>query len=313
MKANLFCSDGKTVTLSELTAWEFVRTDGDSADSFFLQAPLQADYGASLPRALRLTAWEGSRIVFCGLVDEVGLQAGPSGLLATVTGRGLAARLMDNQTVGAQFYTVGLEDILSRYVTPYGITAIRRDANVRRLSLFSVPTGTSCWQALCGFCLHAAGIRPRFLADGTLALQASPDQKSHEMTEKSGILQAEWRLCRYGVRSQQQVHDLTYGVVRTAENAAFTAMGGWSCGVATRSGPYLKATERTAQQRLDASARELFTAQVTLPGSFLAEPCDQVTLRLPDWGMTGTYSVYEVRSQRSAAGDRCTLILGQEA
>lgn len=156
MKAIFFCTGGQSLTLTELIQWEILRTDGSSADSFSLQVPLLPEYGTSLPTAVRVTMQEDAQVVFCGLVDEVVLQAGTSGLLAVVTGRGLAARLMDNQTVGTQFYSVGVEDILSRYVLPYGITAIRRDANIRRLSLFSVPTGISCWQALCGFCLHAS-------------------------------------------------------------------------------------------------------------------------------------------------------------
>lgn len=307
MRAVFRTADGKTAALSQLTQWELLRTDGSSADSFRLQAALEPQTAQSIARAAEAELWDGDTLRLRALVDEVELQAGPEGHTLLATGRGMAARLMDNEVAGTQFYSVGLPDILARYVTPYGVS-VRQQGSLGRLSLFSVPTGATCWQALCGFCLHAGDVRPRFAADGTLLLGVPGAARSLQQK----VLAAARRVCRYGVRSQQQVYDLTYGGVRTAENAGFLALGGRSCGVATRSGPYLRATERTAAQRLRQTARLLETAEVTLSGGFAAEPCDRVRLALPQWGLEGDYFVYEVRTRCDAAGLRCTLTLGKE-
>lgn len=312
MTGSLFCADGKTLHLPELTQWEILRTDGDGADAFRLQVPLQSGAVEPLRRAVRLTLREASTIRFSGLVDEVECTVDAEGMVASVIGRGLAARLLDNEVDGAEFRSVGIEDILARYCTPYGIVAVDRDAAMPRLQLFAVPTGCSCHQALWGFCRHAAGIRPRFLADGTLQLRAVPDRARHAIGPDSAVLRAEWRLCRYGVRTKQTVHDLTGRVSRTADNPALLALGGRSEGVATRSGPYCKATEQTAAQRIRAGNRTLQTLELTLPGSFLAEPRDAVAVTLPQWGMEGDYFVQQVRSCCGPAGLRCTLTLGTE-
>lgn len=311
MTGSLFCSNGQTFSLPELREWDILRTDGEGADAFALCFPLQPEHAEILRQAVRLTLREGRSILFCGLVDEVECTVGPSGLQAVVIGRGLAARLLDNEVDGAEFYSVGIEDILARYCAPYGILAVDRDT-MPRLSLFAVPTGCSCHQAVWGFCRHAAGIRPRFLANGTLQLRADPPRAHRTIDGQSGVLQASWRLCRYGVRTKQTVHDLTYRVSRTAENPTLIALGGRSEGVATRSGPYCKATELTAAQRICAANRELQTLELTLPGSFLAEPRDRVTVTLPQWGIEGDFYVQQVRSQSNLAGLSCTLNLGTE-
>lgn len=312
MTGSLFCADGRTFTLPALREWDVSRTDGASADAFALQFPLQAEDVGTLRKAIRLTLREDREIRFSGLVDEVECTIGPEGWRAVVIGRGLAARLLDNEVSGAEFYSVGIEDILARYCAPYGIIAVDRDAALPRLSLFAVPTGCSCHQAVWGFCRHAANIRPRFLANGTLQIRKDPARTHHTIDHRSGVLQAQWRLCRYGVRTKQTVHDLTYGVARTAENPALIALGGRSEGVATRSGPYCKATEQTAAQRIAAGARGLETLEITLPGSFLAEPRDRITAVLPQWGIEGDFFVQQVRSRSDLAGLRCTLTLGTE-
>ena len=161
---------GEQTLLPALLQWNIKRTDGEPCDSFSVQFLCGKTTKELLEQATEFRATEKGRVVFTGIVDDFELRLGKEGAIAELTGRGMAARLMDMQTPAAEYVSAQLEDILNAYVRPCGITKIQAD-EMPPVRNFVVQTGATCYQALAGFCRHSAEIFPRFLADGTLVLR----------------------------------------------------------------------------------------------------------------------------------------------
>ena len=162
--------DGRRLTLPALLQWSVRLTDGDPCDSFSVRFLYEAELSEALRKAVLFEAEELGRTAFTGVVDDYEIRMDKKGLLVEMTGRGLAALLLDNQVRAAEYVRAQLEDILSTYVRPYGIVNIRAAA-MPPVERFVVETGYTCWQVLAGFCRHSAEIFPRFLPDGTLELR----------------------------------------------------------------------------------------------------------------------------------------------
>lgn len=292
-------------TLPVLTEWEIQRTDGDPCGSFSVTFAAGAGTEAALKDAAFFQATYEGRVVFSGIVDEYTLSLGADGLLATVVGRDLAGLLLDNECRAAEFQMAHLEDILSRYVRPLGIGKIRAD-QLGPVSGFAVQTADTCWQVLSGWCRHSGEVRPFFLADGTLCLQKAPETGYFPLSPANGILSAELRRQRYGVVSRQTVLDYTHKTVETVTNPDFDGV----CDhVVIREGKTLKATWRTAAQRVADSRRDQVVATVTVAGAFMAEPLDRVGLNLPELEVVGNFTVSAVETKLDGQGLRTVLTL----
>ena len=293
MRAMFRDAGGEAVSLPELTAWRLIHTDGHGADSFSVTFPTQPSLLPRLARSAGFRACEGSETVFFGVTDEVEA-VWAEGFTTTLCGRGLAARLMDNQADGAQYFHLDLDTVLSRYVRPFGIDRIRVEGGPWRAQMLAVSPGTSCMRVLQGFCLHAGAPQPRFTPDGTLYI--GPGGGTHRLGE-ADILSARWRLCRYGVITEQYVRDLSSGVTRAAKDERLRAYDVSSVRYATRSGPFTNVTERSAQQRINEARRELLTLELTLPGTCAAQCCDAVEVSLPELRAAGKFTITEICRQ----------------
>ena len=299
------CTGART-QLPALFQWSVKRTDGEPCDSFSVQFLCRKTTKALLEQATEFQAYEKGKLVFTGIVDDFELRLGKEGALAELTGRGMAARLMDMQTPAAEYVNAHLEDILNAYVRPCGITKIDAD-KMGKVSNFVVQTGATCYQALAGFCRHAAEIYPRFLADGTLVLRR--EQAGKEIRLGGDFLQAQYVRNRYGVAARQVLINTRDGSMEQARYEAFEALGGTSVRYAGRTGDKIRASFRTAKQRLDDAKRDERLLYVTYPGSFLAEPLDKVTVLADALGLRGTFTVQEAQSVCDETGTTCTLIL----
>lgn len=299
-------SAGARKQLPALLQWSVKRTDGDPCDSFSVQFVCTPETRALLEQATEFQAYVGARVVFTGIVDDFELRMDCGGVLAELTGRGMAARLMDMQTPAAEYVSAQLEDILAAYVRPCGITKIDAEA-MGAVQNFVVQTGGTCYQALAGFCRHSAEIYPRFLADGTLVLRKEKAGKSIRLA--GGILEAQYVRNRYGVAAEQVLINTRNGSFETASYPEFRALGGTRVQYAGRTGDKIRASFRTARQRLDDTKRDERLLTLTLGGSFLAEPLDRVTLALEALGLDGTWTVQEAQSSCDETGETCRLIL----
>lgn len=289
MKGELLLRSGKSVSMPEFISYRLIHTDGHSADSFEVTFPTKVSLLPELRLSREFRCTEDGVIRFRGVIDEAEAVYADA-FTTTLCGRGLAAKLMDNQADGAEFYTLDLETVLARYVRPYGITSIMQHGGPWRMRMAAVGTGCSCFRVLEGFCLHAGAPQPRFLPDGTLCI--SSQASTHALGE-ADVLSAGWRLCRYGVISRQKVIDLTMKTARIAENPRISMLDVSASKVATRSGQFTHLIERTAQQRLEESMRELDTLVVTVAGAYPAQPCDIVNVTLPRIQAFGDYIVTE--------------------
>ena len=297
---------GEVAQLPALLQWSVKRTDFEPCDSFSVQFLCRKTTRKLLEQATEFRGYEAGKIVFTGVIDDFELRLGKEGALAEITGRGMAARLMDMQTPAAEYVSAQLEDILGNYVRSCGITKIEADT-MPAVSNFVVQTGATCYQALCGFCRHSAEIFPRFLADGTLVLKRQTPGR--QLALSNALLQAQYVRNRYGVAAKQVLINTRDGSCEQAQYEAFAALGGTRVQYAGRTGDKIRAGFRTAQQRLDDTKRDERLLYVTYVGSFLAEPLDRVQVPIGALGIQETLTVQEVQSVCDETGATCTLLL----
>ena len=103
---------GKVTQLPALLQWSVKRTDFEPCDSFSVQFLCRKTTRKLLEEATEFRGYEAGKLVFTGVIDDFELRLGKEGALAEITGRGMAARLMDMQTPAAEYVSAQLEDIL---------------------------------------------------------------------------------------------------------------------------------------------------------------------------------------------------------
>ena len=111
MQGVLTCWDGRR-------RWKFQYGCGTPCDSFQLTCLWEPGEADVLAEAVGFTASQDGETVFTGVVDECERGWDSSGGTLTVAGRGMAARLLDNEALGADYQVATLEDILRDHVAP---------------------------------------------------------------------------------------------------------------------------------------------------------------------------------------------------
>ena len=125
MRGELLCWDGRRIRLPDAVEWRFQYGCGTPCDSFQLTCLWEPDNGNDLAEAVSFTAEENGERLFTGVVDECERGWDTAGGTLTVAGRGMAARLLDNEALGADYQVATVEDILRDHVAPYGIETVR--------------------------------------------------------------------------------------------------------------------------------------------------------------------------------------------
>lgn len=307
MTAILTTAGGEKWQMPALLEWEFLRTDGSSCDSArftFLYEPKRVEV---LKKATRFQLTEDSKTVLCGVVDEFTASVGPGGRLVTVTGRGMAALLMDNELRAAEYALLQKEDALNRFARDFGVV-VGPSGSFPAVRNFAVGTGLTAWKALCGFCRHSKNARPRFTADGTL-LPDGGTAGQWELTANSAFRSFTLRQYRYGVISRQLMLSARSGLQEDRENAAFKALGGSAVKVGMKQDKYTPAGWRNAAQCIEDSMEEAVLLTVTMAGRQEAEPGDRVAVYWSEQGVTGTYTLRSRRECYDGRERTCTLEL----
>lgn len=161
MKGYLTTCDGAQFELPTLLKWEFSYTGSVPCDSFTLRCAYEPAMAETLQRAVRFTAREDGTVEFAGVVDECGVTCDEKGLQLEVSGRGMAALLLDNEAESVSYQWATMEEILKNHVTPYGIVCTGYDA-VTAAARYRVANGSSQWKALNDFAALHGGIAPYF-------------------------------------------------------------------------------------------------------------------------------------------------------
>ena len=292
--------DGNRVDLPQAVRWEFSYGTGLPCDSFFVRCLWESGQERTLSAACRFyAAWEGVR-VFTGVVDEFSCVCGREGLYLEVSGRGMAALLLDNEAMPADYETATAEDILRDHVTPYGITAAEI-APVSATSVYTVASGTSQWKALENFCRTYGGFAPRFRRDGLLvAAPERDDGRRIVIGADSPVLSCILREDHYGVLTEVLVIDKTRNVSYSVKNQDMIDRGGQCRRVVYTPGQSTWAAMRyTGEYQIRRSREEEVTIELELAGCFPAFPGDVVRLRLETLGIDGEYRVAEAENTAS--------------
>lgn len=307
MTGYLTLHGGEVILLPEILQWRFVYTDGDPCDSFSVCFCHEAALTERLRTAVGFRAVYGGKTVFTGVVDDYEVSLGEKGLLTELTGRGMAAVLLDNQVQAAEYQSAQIQDILNAYVRPYGIAEIEADA-MGAVRKFVVETGYSCWQVLAGFCRHSENIFPRFKTDGTLVLRKN-DSGAQMRLSREECVEAKILKSRYGRSSKQILVNTRTGAQSVSVDEEFAAEGGNCVKIHGVTGEKIRAAWRNAAQRVEDAARDKTLLEVKTVGAFCAWPLDKITVSIEEMGISGEYTVQTAESCCDTRGMLCTLRL----
>lgn len=303
--------DGRVFTLPALLSCTLEYTAGVPCDSFALRCLWDRGLEGGLADLVGFTAWEDGQRVFQGVVDECECRFGDSGSTLTVSGRGMAALLLDNEAQAADYQTATAADILRDHVEPYGIQ-VAGGYRLPPVEGFSVASGSSEWQVLYDFARYHGGVAPRFDRQGRLVLSPWQDGERLVIDDKTAVTELVCREKRYGVLSEILVRDKTRQQAERMVNRTFAEQGGRCRRVLTmpgRSG--YQAMRYRGEFQLQRSQAERSRLELTVPQRFFAWPGDLVRLDRTGLGCNGIYRVLEAAVELDGQGGRTRLVLGE--
>lgn len=218
-------AQGVTTVLPTPVSWCFQYTSGVPCDSFRLRCIWDGDNQVKPEEWAMFQALKDGEVRFTGVVDECEILLGPEGAFFEVSGRGMAARLLDNEALSQDYELATPADILRDHVEPYGIRT-EGGAALGPVSRFSVAAGSSEWAVLYEFARYHNGICPRFDREGRLILSPWADTREIALDDAVPVERLSCRVRRYGVLSQVVVRDRYQNRTETVDNPAFQSLGG---------------------------------------------------------------------------------------
>lgn len=290
MECWLSCYDGRRLSLPQAFRWTFRYGLGAPCDSFFVQCLWGETAAPELGDATRFYAQKGAQRVFSGVVDEYETRWDSRGARLDIHGRGMAALLLDNEAVGADYQLATVEDIVQNHVKPYGVETVQGE-KLPSVPGYSVKTGSSEWAVVYEFARYHGGVLPRFDREGRLRLDGGASGR-RVLDETAPITWAALGERRYGVLSQVLVRDRTGRGEQKVINQNFTRQGGMSRKVLTlpRKSGY-EAKRYSGQYQLDRSAEGTKTLTLRLASPWAAWPGERVELRVERPRLSGTWLV----------------------
>ena len=302
---------GGELALPTAVSWKFCYGTDTPCDSFFVRCLWKRGQERMLSAACRFFAqWEEER-VFTGVVDEFAVICGRDGLYLELSGRGMAALLLDNEAMPAEYQRCTRADIVAGHVAPYGLEAAGGEG-LPAVSGFSVASGESEWSVVRRYACYYGGVTPRFDRQGRLVLDPPGDGRELPIREQDGVTGWEYREERHGVLSQVAVRRRTTWGTQWVSDPAFLAQGGRARRVVTVPNTMGTAAMRyTADYQLRAARRERVRMRLTAAGAFLAWPGELVRVELKDFGANGRYRVAQAEVCCGSGGLSTTLVLGE--
>ncbi len=302
---------GGELELPTAVSWKFCYGTDTPCDSFFLRCLWERGQEKALSAACRFFAeWEGER-VFTGVVDEYAVLCGKDGLYLELSGRGMAALLLDNEVLPAEYQRATRADIVARHVSPYGVEAVGGEG-LPAVAGFSVASGESEWSVVRRFACYYGGVVPRFDRMGRLVLDPPRDGREVLVGDADPVTGWEYREERHGVLSQVAVRRRTARGTQWVSKPGFLAQGGCARRIVTVPNTTGSAAMRyTADYQLRAARRERVRMRLTVAGGFLAWPGDLVSVGLKGCGANGRYRAAQTEVACGAGGLTTTLVLGE--
>lgn len=263
--------DGTRLKLPKATRWKLCYGTGLPCDSFEVRCLWDGDPDARMSAAALFYAEQDGERLFTGVVDEYAFVCG-NGTWLELSGRSMAARLLDNEAMPAQYQKLTCADLLERHVKPYGVETVG-GGQLPAVSGFSVTSGVSEWSVVENYAQYYGGVIPRFDRLGRLVLEPHKDTEPLELGDGAPITRWELREQRYGVLSSVAVRRRTDWGVQWVEDRDFIAQGGCARRVISVPNETGTAAMRySADYQLRASRSERLRLTVTLSGAFFIEP-----------------------------------------
>ena len=306
----LTCWDGTKYALPTFLNWTFQYTAGVPCDSFLVTCLWEAGLEGVLSDATEFTALENGETVFQGVVDEWETRWEERGGTLVLSGRGMAARLLDNEAQAADYVVATSEDILRDHVFPYGVE-VGDGASLPAVSGFSVKSGSSEWQVLYDFARYYGGVSPRFDRRGRLLLTPWGDGAETLVDGETPVTRFVFREKRYGVLSEILVRDRTRMATERVENTGFAQRGGRCRRVMDMPGrTAYQAMRYSGDFQLRRSESGWVRCELTVPRLYFAWPGELVRLARYGFGKNGVYRVLESTVAAGAGGGETRLVLG---
>ena len=310
MTGTLYTADHRMFQLPPLLSWRVTHTGTVPCDSFSVTFVYQKEMAEVLALAAGFAAAEKGETMLRAIVDEYTVDLDENGLTATVSGRGYAARLLDNESRPVTYQQATLEEILRNHAEPYGLTC-KGAPGIRAGTVYTVAAGSSQWKAVESFCRAYGGFSPRFSREGELLAGPEKPGRTLSIGEGDPVLSCTLREDHYGVLTEALVIDKTQNQAFSVKNQEMLDKGGQCRRVLYTPGQSTWAAMRyTGEYQIQRSREEAWTAEVTLPGSFLAFPGDRAAVSLGRMGLSGTFRVAEAENRfDSRNGARAVLTL----
>ncbi len=302
---------GGQMELPTAVSWRFCYGTDTPCDSFFLRCLWERGQEKLLSAACRFCAeWEKER-VFTGVVDEFAVICGRDGLYLELSGRGMAALLLDNEAMPAEYQRCTRADIVTDHVAPYGVEAVG-GGQLPAVAGFTVTSGESEWSVVRRYACYYGGVVPRFDRQGRLMLDGHRGGQVLRIRDADAVTGWEYREERHGVLSQVAVRRRTTQGTQWVSDPRFAAEGGRARRVITVPNTTGTAAMRyTADYQLRAARRGRVRMKITLAGAFLAWPGELAEVELRDFGANGQYRVAQTQAFCGSEGLATTLVLGE--
>ena len=310
MKGWLITADGTRWALPEMVEWELDYGCATPCDSFRVVCLWSGGQEQVLGHAFRFEAREGQETVFVGVVDECRVEWNQAGSRLEITGRGLAALLLDNEAESADYHVATVQDILNRHVLPYGIE-VAQQKQLPAVHGFSVSAGSSEWSVLYQFARFYAGVTPRFDRNGRLVLGGWEDGVRTVIDDTSPVTGMVASNRRYGVLSEVWVRDRgKSAAVEKVVDEEFSADGGSCRRLFTMPEKSNYQTMRyQGKYQLERSRERKEQLEIELAIPFAAWPGDLVRVERTGWGHNGLWRVARAEVGMGAGGYRTRLEL----
>ena len=111
MTGRIFTSTHQTYDLPPLLSWSVVHTGTVPCDSYTVTCLYSKEMAPILPLAAGFIGFEDGQLVARGIVDDFSVDLDGGGTTVTITGRGAAARLLDNESRPVTYQDATLEEM----------------------------------------------------------------------------------------------------------------------------------------------------------------------------------------------------------
>ena len=149
MTGRIFTADHHVYDLPPLLSWNVRHTGTVPCDSWSVTAVYQPEMLTVLRMAAGFAAIENGMTQLRGIVDEYTVELGSRGMTVTLSGRGYAARLLDNESRPVTYEQVTLRELIRCHAEPYGISC-GAAADLRSTVPYTAGVGISQWKAAMG-------------------------------------------------------------------------------------------------------------------------------------------------------------------